>query len=65
MADPTDGELGTATNKPIPTWLKLRMAASKLVKPSSRSTPAEGHVIELSFNKTLKLDAPANEIAAI
>jgi hypothetical protein len=46
--------------KPLPTWIKLRLAATTLVNPSCVS-----NIIALPFGKVLKLDVPANEIAAI
>ena len=46
--------------KSLPTWIKLRLAATTLVNPSRLS-----NVIALPFGKILKLRAPANEIAAM
>lgn len=49
--------------KPLPAWLKLRIAAATVVKRSPRY--GVGNVIALPFGKILKLDAHANEIAAM
>ncbi|KAK4151653.1 hypothetical protein C8A00DRAFT_35695 [Chaetomidium leptoderma] len=49
--------------KPLPTWIKLHIAAGAFVKRASRLGP--GNVIVLPFSKILKLNVPANEIAAM
>lgn len=48
-------------SKPLPKWLRLRIAASTLVK-GRRGT---GNVIMLPCNKVVKLNVPPNEIAAL
>ncbi|KAM7201115.1 Protein kinase-like domain containing protein [Rhypophila sp. PSN 637] len=50
--------------RPLPTWLRLRMAASTLMSPSHRR--GAGNVIVLPFNtRVVKLDVRPNEIAAM
>lgn len=57
---PTEPRL---TSKPLPTWLKLHLSASNFIGRPSRL--GVGNIIVLPFGKILKLDAPANEIAAM
>ncbi|KAH6856354.1 kinase-like domain-containing protein [Chaetomium sp. MPI-CAGE-AT-0009] len=46
--------------KPLPTWIKLRLAAINFINPSRLT-----NVIALPFGKILKRNALANEIAAL
>ncbi|KAH6847688.1 kinase-like domain-containing protein [Chaetomium sp. MPI-CAGE-AT-0009] len=52
-----------SAERPLPTALRLRLAASRLIKRSSAF--GTDKVIALPFNKVAKLDVPANEIAAM
>jgi hypothetical protein len=51
----------THKQKPLPTWIKLRLAAINFVSPSRLAN----NIVELPFGKILKLNAPANEVAAM
>lgn len=52
----------TRTPKPLPAWIKLRLAAINFVNPSRL---ANNNIVELPLGKILKLNAPANEVAAM